>query len=77
VVSTWEQITLNDGTTGLVRRPDREAVWGAVLIAAAPAIIPSARALQLLGHRARQREVSYWIEHTVDLMKRMDLPRAW
>jgi hypothetical protein len=77
VTSAWEEVTLPEGTRVLVLRPDRIAVWGAVLICAAPAVVPTARALQLLDHRARSREVGLWVTSTLDLMRRMDLPREW
>jgi hypothetical protein len=77
VVDNWESVTLEDGTMAMVSRPDRVAVWGAVLVAAAPAVVPAARALQLLGHRARLVEINDWIDRTVDLMRRLDLPPEW
>jgi hypothetical protein len=77
VIDNWEQVKLEDGTLAVVSRPDREAVWGAVLIAAAPAVVPATRALQLLGHRARLAEVSLWVDNSLGLMRRMALPGEW
>ena len=77
VTGSWEEVTLAEGTRALVIRPDRVAVWSAVLISAAPAVVPAARALQLLDHRARSRELGDWVGSTLDLMRRMDLPREW
>lgn len=77
VTGSWEEITLAEGTQAFVIRPDRVAVWSAVLISAAPAAMPAARALQLLDHRARSRELGDWVGSTLDLMRRMSLPREW
>jgi hypothetical protein len=77
VTGSWEEVILADGTRALVIRPDRVAVWSAVLICAAPAVVPAARALQLLDHPARLRELSNWVMSTLDLMRRMGLPREW
>jgi hypothetical protein len=74
VTGSWEEVTLDEGTRALVIRPDRVAVWSAVLICAAPAVIPAGRALQLLDHRARSRELGHWVDGTLGLMRRMDLP---
>jgi hypothetical protein len=71
VTGSWEEVTLAEGTRAIVICPDRVAVWSAVLICAAPAIVPAARALQLLDHRARSRELGHWVGNTLDLM------RAW
>jgi hypothetical protein len=77
VTGSWEEVALAEGTRALVIRPDRVAVWSAVLICAAPAVVPAARALQLLDHRARTRELGHWVDSTLDLMRRMNLPREW
>ena len=77
VIGNWEELVMDDGTRAMVIRPDREAVWGAVLIAAAPAVTPATRALELLDHRARRREIVHWVDNALDLMQRMDLPREW
>jgi len=68
IISNWTEVTMNDGTKAVVISPDRVAVWGAVLVAAALAVIPAARALRLLDHRAK---------NTLSLMRRMDLPPSW
>lgn len=77
VAGTWEEVILAGGQRAFVIRPDRVAVWGAALVSAAPATIPAGRALQLLDHRARLLEVDHWVDATLDLMRRMDLPREW
>lgn len=77
VTGSWEEVTLAEGTRAIVIRPDRVAVWSAVLICAAPAVVPAARALQLLDHRARSRDLGHWVENTLALMRRMSLPREW
>jgi hypothetical protein len=77
IISNWTEVTMNDGTKAVVNSPDRVAVWGAVLVAAAPAVIPAARALRLLDHRARLIEVDHWAKNTLSLMRRMDLPPSW
>jgi hypothetical protein len=77
VIGNWEQVTLEDGTIAMVSRPDRVAVWGAVLVAAAPAVVPAARAVQLLGHHARLAEIDVWVGRSLDLMRRMNLPPEW
>jgi hypothetical protein len=38
VTGSWQEIILANGTKAIVTRPDRVAIWGAVLIAAAPAV---------------------------------------
>jgi hypothetical protein len=77
VTGNWTEVTMSDGTRAVVISPHRVAVWGAVLVAAAPAIIPAARALRLLDHRARLIEVDRWRHNTLNLTRRMDLPRKW
>lgn len=77
VIDNWEQVTLEDGTIAMVSRPDRVAVWGAVLVAAAPTVVPAARAVQLLGHHARLVEIDAWVGRSLDLMRRMNLPPEW
>jgi len=77
VIGNWEELVMGDGTRAIVIRPDREAVWGAVLIAAAPAVTPATRALKLLDYSARRSEIVHWIDNALDLMRRMDLPREW
>jgi len=77
VTGSWEEVTLAEGMRALVIRPDRVAVWSAVLICAAPAVVPAARALQLLDHRARSCELGRWVDSTLGLMRRMDLPPEW
>ena len=71
------EVTMGDGTKAVVISPHRVAVWGAVLVAAAPAVLPTARALRLLDHRARLIEVDRWSTGTLSLIRRMDLPRSW
>jgi hypothetical protein len=77
ITGNWTEVTMSDGTKAVVISPHRVAVWGAVLVAAAPAIIPASRALRLLDHRARLIEVDRWRNNTLSLMRRMDLPRNW
>ena len=77
ISSNWTEATMDDGTKAVVINPDRIAVWSAVLVAAAPAVIPAARALQLLSHRARLTEIDQWVKNTLSLMRRMDLPPSW
>lgn len=77
VIDNWEQVSLADGTQAIISRPDRVAVWGTVLMAAAPAIVPAVRALQLLDHPARLKEVDDWVGSSLGLMSRMDLPAEW
>ena len=43
VIGGWDEVTMADGSRALVSRPDRVAVWGAVLVAAAPAVVPATR----------------------------------
>jgi len=74
VIDNWESVTLEDGTMAMVSCPDRVAVWGAVLVAAAPGVVPATRALRLLGHHARLTEVDTWASGSLDLMRRTDLP---
>jgi hypothetical protein len=71
------EVTLPDGTKAVVISPHRVALWGAVLVVAAPAIVPAVRALKLLDHRARLREVDQWRRDTLRLIRRMELPRSW
>lgn len=71
------EVTMSDGSKAVVISPNRVAVWGAVLVAAAPAIFPAGRALRLLDHRARLIEVDRWRSSTLSLIRRMDLPRSW
>jgi hypothetical protein len=77
VIGGWEEVMLEDGTRAMVIRPDREAVWGAVMVAAAPAVVPAIRAVQLLGYGARRREIGHWVDSSLGLMRRMGLPREW
>jgi hypothetical protein len=77
VVANYQEAVLADGSKAWVARPDRVAVWSAVLVAAAPAVYPAIRALQLLDHRARLLEVKQWMEGVFALMRRMDLPTEW
>jgi hypothetical protein len=77
VIGGWCEVTMDDGSRTLFIRPDRVAVWGAVLVAAAPAVVPATRALILLGHRARQREIYEWTGGVLGLMRDMGLPREW
>ena len=77
VAGNWKQVIMTDGTRAMVISPHRVAVWGAVLVVAAPAIFPAARALGLLDHRARLIEVDRWRSSTLSLIRRMNLPRSW
>ena len=77
LTGSWQEIILADGSKAITIRPDRVAVWGAVLIAAAPAMVLQTRAFQLLGYRARQTELIHWIDNALDLMRCMNLPREW
>jgi hypothetical protein len=77
VIGNWIEVTTADGTQAVVMSPNRVAVWGAVLVAAAPAVFPAARALKLLDHRARLADVDHWPSNTLRLIRRMDLPRSW
>ena len=77
IIGNWMEVTMSDGSKAVVINPDRVAVWGAVLVAAAPAIFPAGRALRLLDHRARLTEVDRWRSNTLSLIRRMDLPRSW
>ncbi len=77
LTGSWQEIILADGSKAITIRPDRVAVWGAVLIAAAPAIVPATRAFQLLDYRARRTELVHWIDNALDLVRCMNLPREW
>jgi hypothetical protein len=77
VTGNWTEVIMNDGTKAVVISPNRVAVWGAVLVAAAPAIFPAARALRLLDHWATLIQVDRWRSNTLSLIRRMDLPRSW
>jgi hypothetical protein len=77
IMGNWMQTTAPDGSGAIVIHPHRVAVWGAALVAAAPAIFPAIRALTLLDHRARLREVDHWRASTLRLIRQMNLPRSW
>jgi hypothetical protein len=77
VAGNWQEAIQADGSKAIITRPDRVAVWGAVLIAAAPAVAPATRAFQLLDYRARRTEIVYGIDNTLALMRRTGLPREW
>jgi hypothetical protein len=77
IAGNWMEVTTTDGARAVVISPHRVAVWGAALVVAAPAIVPAVRALKLLDHRARLREVDHWRSNTLQLIRRMNLPRSW
>lgn len=77
VTGNWTEVIMSDGTKAVVISPNRVAVWGAVLVAAAPAMFPAARALRLLDHRFTLIQVDHWRSNTLSLIRRMDLPRSW
>jgi hypothetical protein len=77
IVGNWMQTTAPDGSGAVVIYPHRVAVWGAALVAAAPAIFPAIRALTLLDHRARLHDVDHWRADTLRLIRRVNMPRSW
>jgi hypothetical protein len=77
IAGNWTEVAMSDGTKAMVISPDRVAVWGAVLVTAAPAVIPAVRALQILGYRGKLILVDHWRKNTLGLMRRMDLPLSW
>jgi hypothetical protein len=77
IAGNWTGVTTTDGARAVVITPHRVAVWGAALVVAAPAIVPAVRALKLLDHRARLREVDRWSSNALQLIRRMNLPRSW
>jgi hypothetical protein len=40
IAGNWTEVTMSDGSKAVVISPHRVAVWGAVLVTAAPAIVP-------------------------------------
>jgi hypothetical protein len=77
IAGNWTEVSTSGGTKAMVISPDRVAVWGAVLVTAAPAVIPAIRALQILGYQGKLILVDHWRQNTLGLMRLMDLPLSW
>jgi hypothetical protein len=78
--SSWSAVVQGwrVGNAGLwERRPDRDAVWSAVIACPGFVIEPVKRALMVLGHGARAYELGHLARHIDDLIWRMQLPREW
>jgi hypothetical protein len=78
VLQSWRP-TASPGSSAVVweRRPEREAVWAAVIAAAGMAVMPAFRAITLLGRHARRIEVFHSMRRVGELTRRMGLPRDW
>jgi hypothetical protein len=59
------------------QRPDRVAVWAAVIVAAGFAAMPALRAILLLGKNARRIDFIHHVENLNYLVRKLDLPREW
>ena len=64
--------------TLLERRPDREAVWTSVIIAAGFLMIPAFEALSRLDWSARKKQAGDSMRKNRELAQRMNLPQwSW
>jgi hypothetical protein len=62
----------------LERRPDREAVWTSVIIAAGFVMIPAFEALCRLDWKARKKQAADSMRKNRELARRMNLPQwSW
>jgi hypothetical protein len=79
VIASWRQVdATGDMPALLVSRPDRVAVWAAVIASAGFACVPARRALELLGLRnERLSEWRRWTAATSQLERKMGLPEGW
>ena len=77
VIAGFRQEPVPGSGTILVSRPDLVAVGGAVLAAAGFAIVPTDRALRLLGRTARLAEFGYHARRAEDLIRCLGLPEEW
>lgn len=77
VIAGWRQEQLPAGGTILVSRPDLYAAGGAVLAGAGFLIVPTRRALSLLGRTARIHELGYHARKADDMIRSLGLPEQW
>lgn len=75
VMQGWRQT--GSGAAPLERRPEREAVWAAVLAISGFVMMPTFRAMMLFGMNARMVELIYSMRNVGNMTRRMDLPRIW
>ena len=73
VVQGWRPDPAAAPTGRWTRRPDRAAVWAAVIASSGYAVVPARRALTLLGRTARLVEIDHYLERIGNLQHQLGL----